>query len=161
MGEPSGAVQSKRAMLWSTLAAQYAGEPYVTRSRIVAALLRTESAAGLSSRANIDLAALLEAVDDPGTLSFCECERVVHDDLAAKGLVLGSAEQFATVRLRPIDPAIRSTLDAVIDRYGYMGASPIELLLAFVEQDPAFAARLATHGLTVETLRTGITTRPT
>lgn len=154
MSASPASLQTKRAMFWAALAAQYAGESYVTRNRIIAALLRTESIADFCSRMHIDVSGLLDAVDDPETLSFRECQRMVTADLAEKGLELGSVEHRATVQRRSVDPSIRPVLDAVLDRHGYMAASPLELLLDVVQADATLAERLACYGLTAASIRT-------
>ena len=154
MSTPPASLQTKRAMFWAALAAQYARESYVTRNRIVAALLRTESIADFCSRAHIDLARLLDAVDDPRSVSFRECERMVTADLAEKGLELGSVEHRATVQRRSIDPSVRPVLDAAIDRRGSIALSPLELLLDLIGADAVSPTTLASYGLTADSIRT-------
>lgn len=131
-------------MFWAALAAPCAGEPSITASRIVAALLRTETVRELCARARIDFAPLLAAVDDPGSLSFDDCEQQVRRELAETGIELGSKEHQATVQLRPIEPAVRRVFDEVLT------VTPLELLVKVMRADGRVAKRLAGVGLTVE-----------
>lgn len=140
--------EMKRAMFWAALAAQCAGERYVASNRIVASLLRTPSVRELCSRAQIDPARVFGAVDDPQALSFEECEREVMQDLADKGLELGSQEHLASVERRPLEPAMKAVFDAIEQRPDRSAIAPLELLADLIRADPALAERLAAHGLT-------------
>ena len=155
-GSPNSSLETKRAMFWAALAAQCAGETHMTANRIVAALLRADTIREFCSRAHIDAARVMEAVEDPQALSFDECERRVRSELAAKGLELASREHQATVQLRPLDPAVRGVFDRVIERHGHIGVSPLELLLDLMRADAALAGRLAPHGLSAEAIRAAI-----
>ncbi|HYC92425.1 MAG TPA: hypothetical protein VEO54_24665 [Thermoanaerobaculia bacterium] len=137
-------------MFWAALAAQYAGETYVTANRIVAALLRTPSVSELCARAQLDCARLYAVVDDPRTLSFDECERRVMQDLADKGLELGSKEHQATVVRRPLEPAVKPVFDVLLDRQEQFLVPPLELLLELIRADPALAERLGSLSAALE-----------
>jgi hypothetical protein len=143
-------------MFWVALAVQCAGETHVTAKRIVAALLRTDSVREFCSGAKIDSERVMDALEDSDTLSFAECERRVRSELAANGLELGSKEHQDTVQRRPLDPAVRGVFDRMIERYGHIGLSPLELLLDIIRADPALAERLAPHGLNAEAIRAAI-----
>ncbi len=134
MRRPSSEV--KRAMFWAQIAAQRAGESHVSASRIVASLLRILG---------------LQGIDD-----FEERLQRVLDDLAARGLELGSRPLMAEVesRLLPLDPAAESVLKSVWHRedLAEVVLKPQELLLAFVRAEPALAARLAESGVTEASL---------
>jgi hypothetical protein len=148
----SSSLETKRAMFWAALAAQCAGETVVTRNRIVAALLRAGSVRELCSRARIDSARLLDAVDDPQALSFEECERRVRGELTTKAIELGSEEHRSGVQLRPMEPVAREVFDGIIERQGHIGVAALELLLALIRADPVLAQRLAPHGLTAQAI---------
>jgi hypothetical protein len=150
--QPRRSLETKRALFWAALAAQCADETYVTRNRIVASLLKTASVEEFCSRMRIDVERIREAVEDPGILSFAECERRVRDELAEIGIELGSTEHFARVKLRPIDPAVREIFDVVLVRQGHVAVSPTELLLQLIRADPALARLFAHHGLTVDVI---------
>ena len=139
-------IDTRRAMFWAANAAQCAEERYVTVNRIVAALLRTPSVRALCSPT------AFVAMDDPGTLSFEECERRVMQDLADKGLELGSKEHQATVQRRHLEPSVKPVFDAILERPEQFMISPLELLLALVRADASLAERLAPHGLTEGTI---------
>ena len=139
-------------MFWAALAAQDAGETYVTANRIVAALLRTPSVGELCARGQLDSARLYAVVDDPGIPSFEECEHRVMQDLADKGLELGSKEHQATVVRRHLEPAVKPVFDALLDRQEQFLVAPLQLLLELLRADPALAERLAPHGLTAATI---------
>jgi hypothetical protein len=158
--ERGSSLETKRAMFRAALAAQCADEPYMTRNRIVAALLRAESVRALCSRVGIDFVHIANAIEDPQTLSFEACERRVMTELAQKGVEFGSAEHLAMVRLRPLDPAVRAVLDGVFfARHGHLAVSPLELLLDLIRADPALEARVAPHGLDEEVLRAALEAR--
>lgn len=137
-------------MFWALLVAQCANETHVTSNRIIASLLRSESVSAFLSRAQIDAARLLEAVDDPQLLSFEECERRIHAELALNEIVLGSEEHRGRVQLRPLDPVAREVMNKVIERYGHVGVSPLELLREMLRADSVLASRLAPYGLDAE-----------
>ena len=155
-GTRNSSLETKRAMFWAALAAQCAGETQVTGSRIVAALFRADSVREFCSRAQIDSARVMDAVEDPQALSFAECERRVRSELAANGLELGSREHQETVQRRPLDPAVRGVFDRMIEQHGQIGVSPLELLLDLIRADAALAERLAPHGLSAEAIRAAI-----
>ncbi len=141
-------------MFWAACVAQCAEEPYVSGNRIVSAMLRTPSASALCSRLQIEVA-------DPDTPSFDECERRVMQDLASRGVELGSKEHQAMVVRRPLEPAVKLVFDKLLDRQFLV--SPLELLLALIEGVPAVAERLARHGLTAHEIQSGssrTTTQP-
>jgi hypothetical protein len=142
-------LETKRAMFRAVLAAQCAGEPVVTGRRIVAALLRTESIAAFCSRARIDSARVRDAVDDPATLAFDECERRMEAELAEKGLAFGSKEHQASVQRRPGDPRLKAVFDNIVERHGRLAVAPLELLFALMRADPVLARLLAPHGIDI------------
>ena len=148
--------ETKVAMFWAALAAQYAGEPDMTANRIVASLLRTDSVRELCSRAQVDIARVSEVVESALTLSSEECERMVMRDLAEKGLELGSKEHQAGVQLRPLEPRMRGVLDEILARHGQLAIPPLELLLHVVRADAALAESMAPHGLDAETIRAAV-----
>ena len=148
--------ETKRALFWAALAAECAGETHVTGNRIAAALLRSDSVRDFCSRAQIESARVLDAVDDPQTLSFDECERRVRSELARDGVELGSQQHRARVQLRPIDPVVRGVLDLIIERHGHVGVSPLELLRDLIRADPSLAARLMPHGLDADAIHAAI-----
>ena len=145
-------LEMKRAMFWAALAAQCAGERYVTANRIVAALLRTPSISELCSRARIDSADLFHAVDDPETMSFEACERKVMRDLTDKRLELGSKEHQASIERHPLEPGVKPLFDAVEKRPARYAVQPVELLLDLIRSDRALAGRLEPHGLTARAI---------
>jgi len=130
-------------MFWAACVAQCAEEPYVSANRVVSSMLRAPSVRALCSRLQIEVA-------DPDTPSFDECERRVMQDLADKGLELGSKEHQATVVRRPLEPPVKLVFNQLLDRQFLV--SPLETLLALMEGIPAVAERLAAHGLTAETI---------
>lgn len=140
--------ETRLAMFWAALVAQCAGEAQVTASRIAAALLRTDTA-----RARLDSVRVLSAADDPQAISFEECEQRVRRELAASGTEFASKEHQATVQLRPLEPHVRTVLGQLIDRDGAILVPPLPLLLELLLAHPALAARLASHGLSVESIR--------
>ena len=146
--------ETKLAMFWAAVAAECAGEKYVTASRTVASLLRTNAVIELCSRAQIDSAHVRAAVDDPQCLSFEECERKVKRDLADKGLEFLSNEHRSAVELRRFEPAVERVFDAILERHGRLAIPPLELLGDVIGADPALAQRLAAHGLTARTITT-------
>jgi hypothetical protein len=148
--------ETKVAMFRAALAAQCAGEPYMTANRIVASLLRTDSVRDLCSRAQIDIARVSEVVESSLTLSSEECERIVMRDLAEKGLEFASKEHQASVQLRPLEPRMREMLDDILERHGQLAIPPLELLLLVIRADTALAESLAAHGLTAELIGTAI-----
>lgn len=137
--------ETRRAMFWAALAAQYAEERDVTASRIVAALLRTPSVSALCSQS------ALAVMDDMQSPSFDECERGVMQDLADKGLELGSKAHQDTVVRRHLEPVVKPVFDALLESDQFM-VSPLELLLALIRADASLAERLAPYGLTVATI---------
>jgi hypothetical protein len=141
------ALETKRAMFWTALVAQCAGEPVVTGRRIVAALLRTESIAAFCARAGIDSARVRDAVDDPAELPFDECVRRVEAELAEKGLAFASHEHQASVERRPLDPRVKGVFDDMIERHGQLGDTPLEVLFAVMRADPVLAGLLAPYGI--------------
>jgi len=140
-------LETKWAMFWAALVAQCANETFVTANRIVASLTRTDSVRAFLSRAQIDAARVLEAIEELHTLSFDECARRVECELASTGIELGSANHRARVQLRPIEPVARAVFDKVIEQHGHIGVSPLELLLDLLRADPVLASRLAPLGL--------------
>lgn len=124
-------LESKRAMLEAALVAHYAGESHLTGRRVVAALLRTDSARELCARAGMDHGRLVAAVDDPQL-------GVVP---APQGLVL-----------LPLDSALLPVFGAVIERDGHLSASPLDLLRDILRADAALAELVAPCGLTPELL---------
>ena len=143
-------------MFRAALAAQCAGEPYMTANRIVASLLRTESVRELCSRAQIDIARVSEVVESSLTLSAEECERIVMKDLAEKGLEFASKEHQASVQLRPLEPHMREMVDDILERHGQLAIPPLELLLHVIRADPALADSIAPWGLTAEVIRAAV-----
>lgn len=143
------ALETKRAMFWTALVAQCAGEPVVTGRRIVAALLRTESIAAFCARARIDSARVRDAVDDPSVPTFDECVRRVEAELAEKGLAFASKEHQASVQRRPLDPRVKAVFDDMIERHGQLGDTPLELLLGLMRADPVLAGLLTSHGMEI------------
>ena len=143
-------------MFRAALAAQSAGETHITAKRIVASLLRANTVREFCSRAQIDSARVFGAVDDPQALSFEECERKVMQDLADKGLELGSKEHQASVERRPLEPAMKAALDALEQRPDHSAIAPLELLVDLIRADSALAERLAAHGLTAGAIATGL-----
>ena len=119
------ALESKWAMYRAALAAQSAGETYITAKRIVASLLRANTVREFCSRAQIDSARVLDAV----------------------GNEFDSTEHQVPIVRRPLEPLVRGVLDKVIAQHGQIGVSPLELLLDLMRADPALAERLAPHGL--------------
>ena len=138
-------------MFWAALVAQCAGEAHVTASRIAAALLRTDAA-----RARLDSARMLAAVDDPQAVSFDECEQRVRRELAATGSEFASKEHQATVQLRPLEPHVQKAVSALIGRDGAILVTPLQLLLELLLADLTLAARLAPHGISVESIRAAL-----
>lgn len=160
MSDPAAlARETQMAMFWAALAAQCAGESYVTGSRIVASLLRTRSVERFCARAQIDSARVRDAVDEPHTLSFDECERRVRTELAAQDLEFASREHQAGVRLRPLEPAVRDVFYALLDLHGRLGVPPLELLRDVLRADTALAQRLTPHGVTVDSIGTALEKR--
>lgn len=147
--------ETKLAMFWVAAVVHCAGETHVTANRIVASLLRTNALRDLCSRAGIDFAGLLRAVDELETPSFAECERRVWKDLADQGIPFLSKENEARIERRPLDPALKPVFDAVFERYNAMTISPAQLLLDMIRADPALAERLAAHGLTAGAISAG------
>lgn len=150
--------ETKLAMFCAAVVADCADETYVTGRRLVASLVRTASVRAFCSRAEIDLAPVFAAVDDPEQLSFAECERRVWRDLSERGVEFASNEHAAGIqeRKRPLEPTVRGVIDAVIDRYGQLGAPPLELLLDLIRLDPALVGCLSPHGLTAESIRAAL-----
>jgi hypothetical protein len=136
-----GVLEFRRAMFWAACVAQCAEEPFVSGNRIVSALLRAPS---VRSR-------LQDEIADPDTPSFEECERRVLQDLAARGVELGSKEHQALVARRPLEPAVKTVFDTLLDQQFLV--TPHEVLLALIEGVPAVAERLARGGLTAEKIR--------
>ena len=128
----------------------------MTVNRIVAVLLRANTIREFCSRAQIDSARVMDALEDPQTLSFEECERRVRSELAVNGLELGSRGHQATIQSRPVEPAVREVLDRVIEQHGQIGVSPLELLLDLIRADSALAECLAPHGLNAEANRAAL-----
>src|SRR5712691_7539928 len=119
---PGGAsLETKRAMFWAAVVAECAGEPYVTASRVVASLLRTRSVIDLCDHEHIDSARVLDAVEDPRTMSFEACERTIIRELESKGVAFASREHRALVETRPMDPVLRPVVGNIIERYGHIG----------------------------------------
>jgi hypothetical protein len=127
-------------MFRAALAAQTAGEPYVSAHRVAGSLLRTEAVHAFCSRARIDSALVLEAADEAQSLSFEECERRF------------AKEQQPDLQLRPLDPILKPVFDTVMERHGHLAISPLALLLEVVRAHPTLAARLAPLGLTQDAL---------
>ena len=144
--------ETKMAMFWAALAAQCAGEPSVTGSRIVEALVRTNAVGKLCQHLQVDPQGVIDAVEDPQVLSFAECERRVRADLARKDLEFGSKEHQTSVQRRPLEPAVKGVFDAMLERHGNIGASPLELLLDLICATPTIADQLAPLGLTAESI---------
>ncbi len=151
-GTRDSSLETKWAMFWAALAAQCAGETHMTANRIVAALLRANTIREFCSRTQIDSARVMDALEDPQTLSFEECERRVRNQLAVNGLQLGSRKHQATIQYRPVEPAVRGVLDRVIEQHGQIGVSPLELLLDLIRADSVLAECLAPHGLNAEAI---------
>lgn len=151
--------ETKMAMFWAAVAVQCAGETHVTQSRIVVSLLRTKALKELCQRLQIAPAGVIAAVEDPHALSFEECERRVRRDLAGNGHEFASKEHQASIQLRPLEPVVKGVFHAVLEQYGQIGASPVELLLDLIRADPALAERLAPHGLTAESISAAIEER--
>ena len=147
---PAAIFESKRAMFMAALAAQHAGEACVTRSRVVAALLRTPSISEFCTRAKIDSARVIDDIDDPQALSFAECERNLLRECALKGFRWGSREHMATVVLRPLDPVVKRVIDGILFEPPHLNIEPLKLLLRIIQVDQAMAECLAGHGLTAE-----------
>jgi hypothetical protein len=110
-GSRDSSLETKWAMFWAALAAQCAGETHMTANRIVAALLRANTIREFCSRAQIDSARVMNALEDPQRMTFEECERRVRSQLAVHGLELGSREHQATIQSRPLEPAVRGVFD--------------------------------------------------
>lgn len=134
------AVETNRAMFRAALAAQAAGEPYVSADRIAGSLLHTDAVRDLCSRARIDSAQLLQVFDDPRAPSFEECARRLKEDPSP-------------LPRRPLDPLLKPALDAFLARHGHLAIPPLQLLLEILRADPELATRLASHGLTPEVIR--------
>jgi len=139
-------------MFWAAAAAQCAGETHLTGNRIVVALFRTGALRELCERLQIAPAGVIDAVEDPRALSFEECERRVREELAASGLEFASPAHRASVPLRPLDPGVKGVFDAVLERHGHLGVSPLELLLDLIRADPVLAQKLARQGLTAASI---------
>jgi hypothetical protein len=139
-------------MFWAALAAECSGETSMTANRIAASLLRTNTLRTFCSRAQIDDALLLSAIDDPQTSSFEECERRVMRKLAEDRIEFGSKEHQATVQRRPLEPVVRRVLDPIIERHGGIGVSPLVLLRDLIRAEPVLAERLAPHGLNLDAI---------
>ncbi len=152
MIEPHTSYETKLAMFGAAVVAQWADETYVTWNRIIAALLRTVSVGAFLSRARIDAARLLNAIEDPQAPSFEECERAVKRDLAEQSIEFASMEHQARIQLRPLDSVVREVFDAVLERHGQLGVPPLELLRDLLRSVPAFAERLRPHGLDAESI---------
>jgi hypothetical protein len=157
--ERAVSLETRRAMFRAAVVAQCAGETNVTANRILAALLRADTLTELCSRAHIDSALVMKAVEDPETLSFEECERRVRSELAGNGVAFGSREHQAAIQYRPLDPVVRPVLDRTFQRHGHVAVSPLELLLDLIRADPAMAERLATHGLDATVISAGLEER--
>lgn len=140
-------LETRQALFRAALVAQCAAETHVTTNRIAAALLRTAAVRELCARAQIDPVRLFDAVDDPGALSFEQCERIVTNELARDGVELGSREHQERVQLRPMEPVVREVLDRALERHGRIDVSPPELLRDLIGADRRLAERLAPHGL--------------
>lgn len=144
--------ETKQAMFRVALAAQCAGETYMTANRIAVGLLRTDAFRELADRLQIAPADAISAIEDPNVLSFDECERRVQQDLAERGFDFASKEHQASVQRRPLDPAVKPVFDAILEEHGHLAVPPLELLRRIVNMDPELAARLAEQGLPAEAL---------
>ena len=144
-------------MFSAALVAECAGESYLTSARIAAALLRTESVKAFCSQIRVDATVATDALDDPRTLSFDECEHRLMRRLAADGVALGSAEHRAQVEYRPLEPVVRPVVGRALEEHGGLAMSPLRLLMELLLADTTLAERLEPHGLRAEALREALT----
>ena len=144
--------ETKRAMFWVELVAEYAGEQYLTANRIVTSLLRTAALQNFCARAKIDHSRVLEALERLQEPTFEECERQVRERLAAQGLKLGSPTHLRQVQRRRVEPTLKDVFHRIITKYEHMALSPLELLLEVIRADAAAASLLEAHGLTAEAI---------
>jgi hypothetical protein len=130
------AAETRRALFRALLAARCAGEPVVSRNRVVVALLM---AAGVAD-------ALIEEIEDPNAISFDECQRRAAEEVARSGFAFGSREHIAAVRPLPVDPEAERPLRALLEQHPHPEIMPLDALRALLRADPALAARLARRG---------------
>jgi len=52
----------------------------------------------------------------------------VEAGVAEKGWEVGSQQHWASVQLRPLDPAIRDVVDGIIEREGALSEASLQLL---------------------------------
>lgn len=135
-------LETRRAMYRAALAAQIAGESYVSGDRIIGSLLRTDGVREFCLRAAVDSARVLEAIGDAQSPSFEECEQ--------------RAKSGPALQLLPLDPFLKPVFDAVLHREGQFAISPLALLLEILRVHAALATRLAPYGLTAEIVGTDI-----
>jgi hypothetical protein len=154
MADRIGVVETRRAMFWAALVADCAGEPLTRATRVAAALIRAPSVAEFCSRAGIALTPIKAALEDPETVTFNECQRIVMTKLEEAGVELASKEHLAMMqsRLRPLEPLVREVLDPMVAEQGHLALSPLQFLLELMRADSALAERLAPHGMSVEAL---------
>ena len=145
--------ETKRVMFWALSAARCAGETHVTSGRIASAAFTTPSVAAFCEEAHLSCAHLAAAADGPGVMATAECQRIAEQQLAEKGIPIGSREHLDSVRPLPHEPTARAVVHAVWSAADERAITPLELLLALIRADESLRARLASHGLNEEALR--------
>jgi hypothetical protein len=153
MSERRYSTEARQTLFWALLAARCAGEPHVTSGRIASAALRSGSAAAYCEAAQLPLAELVAAADEPGVLASEECRRTVEHAIAQAGLEVGSSEHLMTIRPLPIEAAAQRVINALSAVPGERTITPLELLLALIRADASLRARVANHGLDEDALR--------
>lgn len=139
-------METKRAMFRVALVAQYAGEPQVTRDRIVASFL---SSAGVAPEA-------IRAVEGPQPIPFADAMRRVEEELQEKGIAFASKEHLDRVQTRPLEPAVLAAFNTVMHREDERPMTLLEFLLELMRTDAELTARLAAQGLDEAALRAAL-----
>lgn len=140
--------ETKIAMFRAAVAADFAGETYMSPSRVAAALIRTNAVEVFCGYERIGTPALINAADEPGEQPLADCERAAKLALAAQGTTFGSPEHRRGIRPRPMAESLRREFDALLHCRRRAPVGPVELLSAVLRADAALARRLASAGLT-------------
>lgn len=156
MSERRYSVEARQALFRALLAARCAGEAHVTSGRIASALLRTSSAAVYCERAQLLLAPLAAAADEPGVMASEECRRSVERAIAQAGLEIGSPEHLAGVRPLPLEAGAQRVVDALPSAAGPREITSLELLLALIRADAPLRDRLSSRGLDEDALEMAV-----
>jgi hypothetical protein len=139
-------------MFWALLVTRQAVEPAISASRVVAALLQTQSVTRFCEDAAVTPAELIRAIEDPHALAFEEGVRRVGAELAAADVRLGTREHIAAVQPLPLVPGLQKIMNVVLD-HGLGDITSLEVLLAIVESEPLIARGFAERKLTTEMIR--------